>query len=504
MRGRGKQAARVLVVAGAHEPMETRCRHTQYRWMATNLVAGQQRRMPIEAAVFHRLGVERRAEQLGPLPQRQAAAMQRRVILLRWRRQHPRGDLLDRSHLVRRAAGDGRLDGLLPQPTILSARSRVGEIAAVHREVTQQGQRRARQQGPAEISGDAAGEARKADEAGDEGIELGAQAVLQHVAPGLQFHLAEAAGVTGDLLPVPCQRVAAGTAVQQCTDLVHEVVAGGAIARPVRPQGFIRRQDLLHPQAQRARRQPTAGAGSVQRCAQPVQVTGRIAESIHVVHAQAIHPSLRHQAQRKCMHGLEDIAAVHLQRDQRGNGEEATVVDPVIATAPPRQPVGLRRQHAGQGRCRQLRPARGPGRGRQRIHGAVVRDARRSVGGALHGEHAFGDRAGQRPIQHRQPQLAVTPRCAPGDVEPAGMRAGLAVGQHIGPIRIERVRRHVVRHDIQDQAHPACAHGVGKTLQSGLPAQLRIDRGGIDDVVAMRGTGHRAGDRRQVQVTDAQ
>jgi len=114
-----------------------------------------------------------------------------------------------------------------------------------------------------------------------------------------------------------------------------------------------------------------------------------------------------------------------------------------------------------------------------------MRNARHALAIPTHGQHAVGNRGGQRTIQYRQPQLAVAPRGAPGDVEPCGMAALASVREHIGPIGVQRVRRHMVRHDIQDQAHALCAHRIGQALQPRLAAQLGIDRGRVDHIVAV-------------------
>jgi len=252
---------------------------------------------------------------------------------------------MDRGDQIRRSACGSRIDRLSPQTEVLRGGRCIGEIAAVGGKMAQQRQCGASEQRPAKLGSRATGQAREADKPKDEGVELRAQAMLEDIAPGLQLDLAEAAWVAADPLPVPCQGLATLAGVQQRAHLVHEVVTGAAIARPLCAKHFVRGEDLLDPQAQRPGSKTARGARRVQCGAQPLQVARRITQPIHMVHTQAIHASFRNQTQRQGMNRLE---AMHLQRGQRGNGEEPAVVDPVIAAAPPRQTIRLRGQQIGQ------------------------------------------------------------------------------------------------------------------------------------------------------------
>ena len=73
----------------------------------------------------------------------------------------------------------------------------------------------------------------------------------------------------------------------------------------------------------------------------------------------------------------------------------------------------------------------------------------------------------------------------PIDVEEAGELALGAVGQHVAPPRIVgRIRRHVIGHDVRDQAQPAraaCQRGQGR-----IPAEFVTHAGVVRDVVAVR------------------
>lgn len=80
--------------------------------------------------------------------------------------------------------------------------------------------------------------------------------------------------------------------------LVHEVVAGGAIAWPVGRQVLAGGEDLFQIQAQRAGPEATGTAGRIQPAAQLAHIAGGVGKPIHVVDAQAIQMAFGHQAQR--------------------------------------------------------------------------------------------------------------------------------------------------------------------------------------------------------------
>ncbi len=96
-------------------------------------------------------------------------------------------------------------------------------------------------------------------------------------------------------------------------------------------------------------------------------------------------------------------------------------------------------------------------------------------------------------------------RGVPVDVEISGVPARAPVLEDVPPPRVRASGgRHVVGHDVDDQADAALLQGRRQPPETVLPAQLVTDPAGIDDVVAVgaacRGLQH----RRAVEVRHAQ
>ena len=78
----------------------------------------------------------------------------------------------------------------------------------------------------------------------------------------------------------------------------------------------------------------------------------------------------------------------------------------------------------------------------------------------------------------------------PVDIEEVGIRARLAPGQHILPPAILRTaNRHMVGHDIQDQAHIVSLQAGHQPFQRCFATQFRVDASGVDTIVAVGGAG---------------
>ena len=262
--------------------------------------------------------------------------------------------------------------------------------------------------------------------------------------------------------------------MQQAAHLVHEVITGGAVARPVGRQVLAGGEDLFQVQAQAAGLEPALAAGRIQPAAQLAHVAGGIGEAIDMVDAQAIQMAFGHQPQRQRMHRVEHCRQLHPQRHQRGDVEEAAVVEHVVAHAPPVQAVGLAFDQLVQAAvaalgtvvvvAQPLRARRGfrhvEGLRTDRVALVVMRQRGRAIVIQHQRDQAVGQCVGIGPVEHRQPQLAVAARGAPIDVEPVGVLGAAAVAQHIPPPRVLRVRGHVVGHDVGDQAHVVRACGL--------------------------------------------
>ena len=110
----------------------------------------------------------------------------------------------------------------------------------------------------------------------------------------------------------------------------------------------------------------------------------------------------------------------------------------------------------------------------------------------------------ERLAEDRQDHPAV--RRLPIDVEPAGGRAVRTIAQHRPPrcVELRPADGDVVRHVVHEGAHPAYRQRVEQRPHPVDAAELGAHPGVVDDVVAVRAPGHRLGDRRQVDVTDAE
>ena len=85
------------------------------------------------------------------------------------------------------------------------------------------------------------------------------------------------------------------------------------------------------------------------------------------------------------------------------------------------------------------------------------------------------------------------------------MGRGLAPFQDIEPPGIVGTADpHVVRHDVEDEAHAVFVQRRDQRVEIGLAADLRIEPAVVDDVVAVRRAGPRLHQRRGVKVADAE
>ncbi|CRQ93903.1 hypothetical protein PAERUG_E15_London_28_01_14_07034 [Pseudomonas aeruginosa] len=332
------------------------------------------------------------------------------------------------------------------------------------------------------------------------------KALAQHHAASVLLDPVEAARITAQRLPRARERGSSRRIVQPGTGLVHEVIAGGAVAGPAVGQLLALGQYLLHMQAHRLRITAAGRTGCVKRFTKAPQVGARGRQAIHMIDTQAVHPSLAYQPQRQRMHRLEHVIALHPQRGQFIDIEKAPVVHLIARRAPPGQPVVLPLQQRMQpfnAAVAALGPRR-PLRGVQWM--AARRQGQRQTMVAQHGtrvvhhhaHYAIAHRVVQRPVQCRQPEPALAARRLPVDVKPCCVRASTPVHQHIVPPMAVRGRRQMVGYDVEDQAHAVRARRCGQLPEGFFAAQFRIDAGRVDAIVAMRRPRQRSGDRRQV------
>ncbi len=307
--------------------------------------------------------------------------------------------------------------------------------------------------------------------------QLGGQVAGQHLpraGPGGLRPLRQAGGP-----PVPVRQFRGALGIgEHPVDPVQRVVPGGPRHRPAGRQPLVAGQDLLdhHPAV-------VAGGG-----AQPAQVLLRVGQPVHVVDPQPLCDPVPDQLQHLRVGGREHVRVLHPDPDQLRNGEETTVVEHGRGLPPPGRPVPL----GGQ----QLRQ-------RQALGALPQRELLLPVA-----QHPAVDPqvAGvRRPGEQREHHLPAAG--LPVDVEPACVRRVGPVPQHLPqrPVQPQRRRhRHVVGHDVEDQAEPVLPGGAGQGPQAGLPAQLGPYARVVGDVVPVGRSGHRLQDGGEVQVRHAE
>ena len=112
----------------------------------------------------------------------------------------------------------------------------------------------------------------------------------------------------------------------------------------------------------------------------------------------------------------------------------------------------------------------------------------------------------QRLAEHRQQHLAAQAFIlrVPVDVEVGRIPALRPMLQHIEPPGVLGDGRHVIRHDVDDQAEARAAQRGDKPAKRFLAAKLGIDARRIDHVIAMHRARTRGRNGRRVDMTDAQ
>src|SRR5207248_753726 len=98
-----------------------------------------------------------------------------------------------------------------------------------------------------------------------------------------------------EALPSPCQTLAnaahrpgAGGIDEQLTEARDEVVAGGAVDRPITAQGFLAAQDLLHRQVEAVLRPARSAGPAIDEPSQAAQIGAGVGEPIHMIQAQPL------------------------------------------------------------------------------------------------------------------------------------------------------------------------------------------------------------------------
>lgn len=207
-----------------------------------------------------------------------------------------------------------------------------------------------------------------------------------------------------------------------------------------------------------------------------------------MVDAQPLDDTVPDEFEDLAVGGVEDLRVLDPHGDQVRDGEEPPIVQLGAGQPPPAEPVVLGVQQSGQ--CQVL-----GARAQRELLLSVAQH--RPVDGEP--SQLVADGAPEHGQQH------LSAAALPVDVEPAGVRRGRPLAEHL-PQRpvVARGRGHVVRHDVDDQPHPVRAGRRREFAQPLLAAQLGADPAGIGDVVPVARPGHRLQDGGQVEMGDTE
>lgn len=314
-----------------------------------------------------------------------------------------------------------------------------------------------------------------------EAVHLGRQLVRDDLVRGAARRgVPVAAPVGGGRREAPEQAeqfVRARRIGEQAVDVAQRVVARRTGHRPGGGQSFVRAEDLLDDG-------PAPGG----RVGEVLQIRAGVGEAVGMVDAQPVEDALAKQLDDLLVRGVEHLPVLHAHPDQVRNGEETPVVELGAGQAPPAEPVPLRVEQLGKG---------------QRLRALAQRERVLVV-------------AQHTPVHLQTVQLVAQPVAEHGqqdppalrlpvDVEPVRVGGVRPVPQYLleGPVEPGR-RRHVVGHDVGDQAEPVLPRRPRERPQPGLTTQLVPHARVVHDVVPVRGTGYGLQDRRQMQVRDTQ
>ncbi len=285
---------------------------------------------------------------------------------------------------------------------------------------------------------------------------------------------------------------------QHPVDLTERVVAGRAVGLPPRGQLLTVLEDLLD---------QNVGASGLS--GEPLEVAARIDETVRVVDPQPVGEPFAHPAEHLGVALVEHPRDLDPDAGQRGDGEEAPVVQlPGLATPEDRLPMLLREDLLDHPRIFQVGAAETRHRNGDRVggerqdvlvveaHQAVRRELRRR---RIDRDLSLGDHLVDAGPEDRHAHLAAAE--VPVDVERLGVARIAAVGQDVPPPGVlHRLRdAHVVRDGVDQDAEPRCPRRDGEPVEPVRAAARRVDLRGIDHVVPVIGPLRRLQQRRQVR-----
>ncbi len=162
-------------------------------------------------------------------------------------------------------------------------------------------------------------------------------------------------------------------------------------------------------------------------------------------------------------------------------------------SADARELLRVRRGHSGREQCGRALDHDGDRRGIEREAVIEVADAKAA---GVEGERDLvrRDGIGELLPENRDEHASLEPARGrvPVDVEPARIARCGAVGEEIVPEGIVRAHAHVVRHDVEHEAHVVRAQIGDQRVPGRVAAELRIESRGVDHIVAVRASRARA------------
>ena len=453
----------VLLLGGGPLVQGGRAGGVEHAGVAADLVQGDQAVPAVEGGVLDALGHHRSPGLLQP----DREVDRRRVLLaLDLRQAHQQLEL----GLEVEAGGHGTDEGVLDPLARQGGQPLVGvDVGAVDLAGDEQ-----LDDGLAQPLGVLLGQ-RLAGPAG-EPLDLRAERLVDDLALGRVDRPLDV-GLAARLGPGPVEDRRGGRVDQRGLDRLHRVVPGGAVAGPGGGQPLGALEDLLDPDQR-------AGHGGL---AQLGEVALGVGQAVGVVDPEAVDDAVVVERQQHPVGGLEHVRELDPHRDQLVDLEEAPVVEHRVGLAPAGQLVVLAGQHLGD--------VVALGAQRHRVDVLEVADHGLAVE-LVQDQVARLQGLGERAAEHREPEPAAAG--LPVDVEPVRGGGVAALAQH-GPQRgvggLGRHQRHVVGHDVDDEAQVELAGGRGQGAQALLTAEVLRDPGVVQHVVPVHGAGDGLQDR---------
>ena len=161
----------------------------------------------------------------------------------------------------------------------------------------------------------------------------------QQLLPRLQLDRGGVARVAGEDAPAVAQRRFAGGIVKEKRQLLHRIIAAGAVNAPAVRLRLARREDLFD-------HDPGIGPEPL---TQSMRIADRIAQPVDMVDADPVDQPFVVKAQDQRVRPLEDRRILDPHPGKLIDRKEAPPVECVVRGAPPCQTVMLPGQHLGQG-----------------------------------------------------------------------------------------------------------------------------------------------------------